>query len=220
MQSKYDIYYKDNNQCSFFGEPKQEIINMLDELAKDNDGKKTILDIASGDGRHIIPAAERGFIIIGVEKNKQGIEITRKRLEQLGKFAELINCDMLDFNIERNHYDGIIFSDAIHFICNLNVLKEYIKKIQRGTKNNGQNIIRFLTEVKLDNKPYKDRINISTEDAQALLENAYTDWEISFLPKVIVNKDIQERDDDGVFRTHKYHAVRITMIAKKIELNS
>jgi len=36
---------------------------------------------------------------------------------------------------------------------------------------------------------------------------------------VDVNK-IQERDDDGVFRTHKYHAVRITMIAKKIELNS
>ena len=55
-----------------------------------------------------------------------------------------------------------------------------LSKYRIVQKDNGENIITFLTDVKLDGENYPERLIISSLEAKALLTDLYKEWDIHF----------------------------------------
>ena len=128
-----------------------------------------------------MPAAQKGFFVDCIEKSEGGVQILNRRLEsQNAKNYVNVECgDMLDFGFDLSVYDAVIFIDAIHNITTIPI-GNYVKQIQDSTKDNGENIITFLTDVKLDGENYPERLIISSLEAKALLTDLYKEWDIHF----------------------------------------
>ncbi|MFB5563114.1 class I SAM-dependent methyltransferase [Bacillus cereus] len=216
MRTKYDQFYTHEMEESFHGEPKtcvKELFNRLEEKRNIEGDEIRVLDIAAGDGRHTVPAAQKGFFVDCIEKSEGGVQILNRRLEsQNAKNYVNVECgDMLDFGFDLSVYDAVIFIDAIHNITTIPI-GNYVKQIQDSTKDNGENIITFLTDVKLDGENYPERLIISSLEAKALLTDLYKEWDIHFLP----DKKLCFYTDEVNKKNCLFSATRISMIAKKI----
>jgi len=79
-------------------------------LAKHIASVKSFLDVGCGTGRHIIPLAERGLQVLGVDNNKQFVEAAIKKLKSKGLVAkvDLVVADARFLPFKRALFDGAI----------------------------------------------------------------------------------------------------------------
>jgi methylase of polypeptide subunit release factors len=62
-----------------FTEPHEDMPLIVRRLRADN--AKTILDLGSGSGRHVIYLAKNGFSVHGLDHSPEGLSITRQWLD-------------------------------------------------------------------------------------------------------------------------------------------
>jgi SAM-dependent methyltransferase len=107
-------------------------------------GKKTVLDIGCGRGRHALLLAEMGFDVTATDISPEGIAQLKKEAKKRkldGKIKTLV-CDMLDLPFKKNTFDGVLGFHSI-FHTDHAGLKKVIKKITGMLKENGQLYITF-----------------------------------------------------------------------------
>jgi SAM-dependent methyltransferase len=103
------IYYENLIE---FTEPHPEIVEFGAMLKRRN--KSSVLDLGSGDGRHVAYLAENGFDVVGVDNANYGIVASIRRLEQLGFEACHVVADMAHLPFRDNSFDSAISIQVIH----------------------------------------------------------------------------------------------------------
>jgi ubiquinone/menaquinone biosynthesis C-methylase UbiE len=72
-----------------------------------------ILDIGSGDGRHLIPLAKAGYNLTGFELTEEGINKTKEKLDKEKIKAELVKGNFHNLPFQDNVYDTVISLQAM-----------------------------------------------------------------------------------------------------------
>jgi len=124
--------------------PLPEVIEMADRLARE--GRRRVLDIGCGLGRHVIYLVGRGFDVVGTDIAPSAVERCRAKLAQVaeaegassrshsepgaGGTATVLQLDMTQFPWPDGSFDGVIASNVIHH-TDLGTLRGIIRSIAR-----------------------------------------------------------------------------------------
>jgi len=73
---------------------------------------KTILDIGCGTGGHLVPLAERGYHVTGVDRSKYMLAHAEKKIIKRGIDCELIQGDLCQLKLDRA-FDAVISMFAV-----------------------------------------------------------------------------------------------------------
>ncbi len=91
--------------------PDAEVVAMADRL--EAEGRKRILDVGCGVGRHTVYLAARGFEVTATDDAPAAIEDCKKNLTQAGLTANVVEADMSDLPFADSCFDGAIASHVI-----------------------------------------------------------------------------------------------------------
>lgn len=71
---------------------------------------KTVLDVGCGTGRHVIPLAEKGLSVAGIDRDKEYVKRARDKLEseKLLDAADLLVADAQHLPWVQSSFDGVI----------------------------------------------------------------------------------------------------------------
>jgi len=70
--------------------------------------KGRVLCLADGEGRNSVFLAEQGYQVTAVDSSSVGIEKGRRLAAERGVNVESIHADLAEFNIEPNHWQGVV----------------------------------------------------------------------------------------------------------------
>ena len=138
---------------------------------------KEVLDLGIGQGRNSIPLAELGFNVTGVDYSAKCLEICKNTCDKLN----LVQCDIRNFNIEKDKYDLIQSRFVLQFLHKEDSY-EIIKNIKSNIKING---IVYIYVFSLNDPKYQKN-SISSEFElleNNIFHNKIADTYISFFTK-------------------------------------
>jgi SAM-dependent methyltransferase len=92
------------------------------ELACQQGGR--VLEIACGSGRVLVPLAQAGFEVVGVDASPHMLALARSKLEATGADAELVEADMRQFSLPSTDFDLAII--AVKSFCYLTEVEEQL----------------------------------------------------------------------------------------------
>ena len=92
--------------------PLPEVVEMADRL--DEEGRRRVLDIGCGVGRHSVYLAARGFEVTATDNAPNAIAACKESLENAGVQAEVMELDMRKMPFPDGRFDGVISSHVIH----------------------------------------------------------------------------------------------------------
>ncbi len=132
-KNPWDNVFKQHG--AFFGEPHEDMPKIV-ELLKQN-GSRTVLDLGSGSGRHVVYLAKCGFSVYGIDSSPEGIEITRNWLKKEGVTADLRLGTMTEpLPYENDFFDAVVSVQVIHH-ARIAEIRKIVGEIARVLKNGG-----------------------------------------------------------------------------------
>lgn len=118
-----------------FEEPHEDlpgIVNLLKEK-----GARTVLDLGSGTGRHLVVLAKSGFSVFGLDNSRTGIRMAKNWLKSEGVTADLHRQEMTkEFPYADSFFDAVLSIQVIHH-AEVAAIKRTIKEIERVLKKGG-----------------------------------------------------------------------------------
>lgn len=125
-------------------DPNAFLANAVDKIPK---GK--VLCVAEGEGRNAVFLAEHGYDVVAVDSSSVGLGKARKLAQERGVSIETIVCDLANFDIEPESFDGVV---SIFAHVPPQVRKELHKKIVNGLRSGG---VLILESYRPDQLKYK-----------------------------------------------------------------
>jgi len=92
--------------------PLPEVIAMADRLGAE--GRRQVLDVGCGTGRHTLYLAARGFDVTATDNSPKAISVCKENLAKAGLWARLVECDMTELPFADGYFDGVIAAHVIH----------------------------------------------------------------------------------------------------------
>jgi len=114
--------------------PLPEVVEMADRLERE--GRRRVLDIGCGLGRHTVYLAARGLEVTATDVASSAIEQCTSNLEEAGLTATMVEVEMSDFPWPDAHFAGAVASNVIHH-TDLATLKAIISSITRVLSDGG-----------------------------------------------------------------------------------
>ena len=104
--------------------------------------KGRVLSLAEGEGRNAVFLAKQGYSVTAVDASRVGLSKAKKLAEENGVEVELIHADLLDFDIGKSRWDGIV-----SIFCPLPsaARKELHAKVVSGLRKNGVFLLEAYT---------------------------------------------------------------------------
>lgn len=94
---------------------------------------RRILDLGSGRGKFVVDISRRGGAVVGFEKNKEYIAITKTRLAEEGLSAELVEGEAEALPFKDQEFGFINMAELIEHVEDPEaVLKEAYRVLQKG----------------------------------------------------------------------------------------
>lgn len=109
------------------------------EYIQKQEKKETIIDLACGNGRHLLPASEIYNHVIGIDISEKLLQIIQNKKQQ--KNIQLIQADIVEIPLKNNIADVVLFIAALHNIEGKNNRIQALKEIKRILKKDGQALI-------------------------------------------------------------------------------
>lgn len=114
--------------------PWDETIDFINSLSKDS----ISADIACGNGRHLIPCANKCKRVIGIDISRKLLEIVSKKIiKQNIENVELLLSNAVNLPLKDNSVDNVIFIAALHNIKGRNNRVRSLSEIKRVLKKDG-----------------------------------------------------------------------------------
>jgi SAM-dependent methyltransferase len=133
-----------------FEEPHEDMPGLAALLREK--GAKTILDLGSGSGRHLVFLARNGFLVYGLDNSRAGIDIAGKWLKNEGLSASLCMQEMTEkLPYGDSFFDAVISVQVIHH-ARADVISNIVKELERVLKKGG---VIFITVPKEKNQAKK-----------------------------------------------------------------
>jgi ubiquinone/menaquinone biosynthesis C-methylase UbiE len=100
------------------------------------------VDIACGNGRHLIPCARQCHRVIGIDISRNLLDIVQKKVkhENIGNVT-LLHANAVDIPLEDNTVDGVLFIAALHNIQRRHQRIHSLGEVQRILKHGGRALI-------------------------------------------------------------------------------
>ena len=118
--------------------PWEECISFIQKIPK----VSNVVDLACGNGRHLIPAAKHCKKVIGVDISSELLKITKEKIKNEGlKNVFLIHSDVTSIPIDSNSVDYILFIAALHNIKGKENRIKALKEVKRILKKDGKALI-------------------------------------------------------------------------------
>jgi alkylated DNA repair protein alkB family protein 8 len=118
--------------------PWQQCIDFINELPK----SAVVADLGCGNGRHLIPCAERCKKVIGLDISRNLLKIT---LDEIGKKelgnVNLIHGNLVDLPFKNNSLDAILYIASLHNIKGRENRICSLKEVKRVLKEDGRALI-------------------------------------------------------------------------------
>ena len=175
----YNKIYK-NSTDFVFGNPEKELMRLL--RRKEPKILKKALDVGCGDGRNAIFLAKRGYSVTCIDNSIEALKKIENRLKgtRIRRKLKLINRNLKQFYLEKEHYDLIMCIRTFHEIGKKTTLN-IIRQMQHLTRPRGINYLAFFihrkgTYMKKDCY-YPDKTEILKE---------YSKW------RIVLNENVLE----------------------------
>jgi len=169
----------------FFLEPQEDMKNVIKYMKKENVNK--VLDLGCGSGRHVILLAKENFSVYGTDISKEGINLTKKNLNELGLKAELkISSCYEMFPFIDNFFDAVISTQVIDHNY-IEKIRYCISEIERVLKKDG---IFFVTvAANMTNKRRATKLKLVKPRTYILINGNEAG-----LPHYLYNKILMKKD--------------------------
>ncbi len=129
----WDNIFKE--QGYYFDEPHEAIPGVVRRLHQQQ--ARTVLDLGSGSGRHVVYLAEQGFEVYGLDNSPEGLRLTEDWLTRQQLAADLRLGDMTEpLPYADNEFDALISVHVIHH-ADIATIKRLIGEIERVLKPGG-----------------------------------------------------------------------------------
>ena len=175
-------------------DPNEFLANVVGKIPK---GK--VLCVAEGEGRNAVFLAEQGYEVVAVDSSAVGLEKARKLAEERGVSIQTIVCDLAQFDIKPESWDGVV---SIFAHVPPQVRKELHKKIVNGLRSGG---VLILESYRPDQLKYKTGGPPSAEFMMTLEGLEQELKGLNFDYGVELDRDVVE----GKFHTGKGAVVQI-----------
>lgn len=117
------------DEYAYGKDPNEFLVEQYEIIPK---GK--VLSLAEGEGRNAVFLAKQGYSVTAVDGSQVGLEKARKLAKENGVELELIQADLVAFDLGVAKWDGIV---SIFFPLPAAQRKELHKKVVAGLKQNG-----------------------------------------------------------------------------------
>ena len=118
-----------------FAETRKQPWRQCLEFISEQSDKSVILDLACGNGRHLIPASKYFQSVIGGDKSRRLLTIAQGMTKEIGNI-HLIHLDARCLPLKTDSIPAILFVASLHNIAGknnrLNALKEIKRVLQPG----------------------------------------------------------------------------------------
>ncbi|MBC7405879.1 MAG: class I SAM-dependent methyltransferase [Candidatus Parcubacteria bacterium] len=137
-----------------FGSPSKDILGYILEGVTQS---RTLVDIASGNGRYAIELARNPKLVVtAIEISSTGRDLIDRRAKEEGLVVTAIQADILTYT-ECNQYDLVVSSGLLEELENVKDQADAIKKMQSMVKPEGRIILRYC--LKISNRKPEQRTN-------------------------------------------------------------
>lgn len=201
-------------------EPEPGVIDLLEHLeTKEN---LSILDLCSGIGRNSIRLAQ---ILKGSGSKITCVDMLETATDKLKKYTgeynvedviEIVNSDILDYEIETDSFDYIISWSCIEHLDAKSKFDAMLQKIRKGTKTNGINCLMInsnVMEYDIEDKMNREaliELNFKKEELISKLKEVYHDWNMLFIRNESYINHLERYGKKYIFKSHP-----VVMAAKK-----
>ena len=124
----YDLFLEDNI----------DDIDFLKKYYKDKGG--SILELASGTGRILLPLLKSGINIDGLDNSEDMLSIVSKKLEMNSLQCNLYNQDMVNINIDST-YDNVLIACGSFMVLNYENALKCLASIKKILNKQGEILI-------------------------------------------------------------------------------
>lgn len=221
-KSHLDVYTVNNlyESGSWLSKPVQSICEVFPYFSNRNTIE--ILDLGSGVGRNSIAAAQ---FFSDISCRIDCIDILEFAIETLQKNAEAFQVSKSirgivqaidDYSILPSSYDWIIAVSALEHVISENVFLQKLREIKDGLRNSG--IVSIIMNSSVREFRKRDgvevtpqfEVNFTAEDAQKILSDTFSDWE---LLKYCIREQHYDIPRGG--EIYELHSKVITYFARK-----
>jgi alkylated DNA repair protein alkB family protein 8 len=116
--------------------PWKQCIDFINELPK----SAIVADLGCGNGRHLIPCAQRCKKAIGLDISKELLRITQNKTKDFNN-AALIHGNLVNIPIKDNSLDAILYIASLHNIKGRQNRIHSLKEVKRVLKNDAEALI-------------------------------------------------------------------------------
>jgi 2-polyprenyl-3-methyl-5-hydroxy-6-metoxy-1,4-benzoquinol methylase len=92
---------------------------------------KRVLDVASGNGALCGQLAAAGYHVAGVEPDKQGVEVSRRRHPQIAFYNFGVHSDPAELLAHEEAFDGVVSVETIEHLFSPHLLPIYARSVLR-----------------------------------------------------------------------------------------
>lgn len=118
--------------------PWQECLDFITDIHKES----IVLDVACGNGRHLIPCAKKCNKVIGLDISRKMLEIVKeKTIKEKFSNVYLIHSSAENIPFKENSIDAVLYIAALHNIYGKENRIKSLKEIRRVLKSESKAII-------------------------------------------------------------------------------
>ena len=153
--------------------PDEEVVRFLNRYKNRKETGK-LVDLGCGTGRHTVAAAKMGYKVTAVDFVQHCLDVTKERIEAIGKEADYILNNNVDIAIETGSTDVVLAWGCL-FHNRKELIMKYLEEINRVLNDDGELYCDFRTQrddMYCNSKEYGEFI-----DEKVLLLNKNTGME-------------------------------------------
>jgi len=151
--------------------PNPEFLALLPELWRD--GVRRVLDAGCGVGRQLLPLAQHGFQVVGVDREARVLEVPKSKLVAAGLPALLLLADLQELPFAEGRFDLAVSINVINHGYAA-TFRDYCRELDRVLKPGGRLFINvsprtFTEKVRLPQTRELEPgtlVNIATPDGE------------------------------------------------------
>ncbi len=121
----YDTLYDKKNY--------QKEASFIDSIIKKHNHGKSILEVACGTGNHTELLLKKGYDVVGIDKNKQMLNLAKKKLPRV----EFKQGDMKSFNVNKKFDAVLCLFTAINYNLTVPDVVRSLQNFKRHLKEKG-----------------------------------------------------------------------------------
>ena len=187
--------YANRDEVDTFGPPNPEILELVPTLPSN----ARVLDLGCGEGRLMLPLAEAGFEVVGVDVSESGVSKAKRIATDRGLEIDASVADLNTFEIDGDF--DLMISDGVFHNIHREHAERLITEMKAHTRPGGWNLVKLFT-TKVAPPPELAKFHIGLWEEEELFDR-YQGWEFTIRSSFI----LEDEHPDGSRHRHPINKI-------------